>query len=142
MKIMPINTSFDDLHIRKNISNSEHQDFWQKILSFEGYPEYGIRLSSSFDNYFKPYADISHKENEALENYVADSWGYINKYLTDNKSPCTPRHMERKIILENIIEKMPLSELNFYRAVKTDGRFFSHLLYTNLKKNLLNPEAL
>lgn len=142
MKTMPINTSFDDLHIRKNTSNSEHQNFWEKILSFDGYPEYGIRLSSSYDDYFKSNADISHKEHKALEDYVADSWEYINKYLTDNNSPYSTHHLERKRILENILNKMPLSELDFYRAVRTDGRcFFSSLIY-KLEKGLVGPGSI
>lgn len=68
----------------KNTSNSEHQNFRQKILSFNGYPEYGIRLSSSFDERFKSDDYIFLEENEALENYFADSREYIDKYLEDN----------------------------------------------------------
>lgn len=142
MKTMPINTSFDDLHIRKNTSNSEHQNFWQKILSFNGYPEYGIRLSSSFDERFKSGAYISPKENEALEDYVADSREYINKYLADNELPYSAHHLERKKILENIINKMPMSELDFYRAVRTDGKcFFSNLIF-KLEKGLIETRTI
>lgn len=130
MKIIPIETSFDDLYIRKGTSNSEHQIFWQKIFAFDGYPEYGIRLSSSVDDYISSNCCISNEENEALDSYVADSWGYINKFLTENNFSSSTRYLERKNILNNIINKMPLSELDFYRAVRTNGRcFFEPLIY-------------
>ncbi|ECI4826235.1 hypothetical protein DRM84_21650, partial [Salmonella enterica subsp. arizonae] len=39
-------------------------------------------------------------------------------------------HLERKATLEKLVNKMPLSNLDFYRAVRTDGRsFFSPLTY-------------
>ncbi|GLY62478.1 hypothetical protein Pcaca05_33350 [Pectobacterium carotovorum subsp. carotovorum] len=137
MKAMMINASFDDLHIRKNLSNSEHQFFWQKILSFDGYPEYGIRLSSSFDDHIKSNNFISHDESEALANYVANSWEYINKYLIPNALPYPIHFLERKTALKNMLNKMPTSELDFYRAVRTDGRcFFSALIY-KLEKGLI-----
>ncbi|MBJ9048892.1 hypothetical protein [Citrobacter braakii] len=141
MKIIPIGESFDDLYIRKGVSNSEHQNFWQKILAFDGYPEYGIRLSSSVDDYITSSFCISNEENEALDSYVADSWGYINKYLTKNNSSYSIRHLERKNILSDIISKMPLSELDFYRAVRTNGRcFFDPLIY-KLNEGLINTGA-
>ncbi|WP_253073554.1 hypothetical protein [Sodalis ligni] len=80
MKIIPINTSFDDLYIRK-ASPIANIRFLAKILSFDGYPEYGIRLSSSFDDHVKSNYCISNEENEALDSYVAHSWEYINKFL-------------------------------------------------------------
>ncbi len=137
MKIIPINTSFDDLYIRKSITNSEHQIFWQKILSFDGYPEYGIRLSSSFDDHVKSNYCISNEENEALDSYVAHSWEYINKFLVKNDTPYSIDHLERRNILANIVNKMPLSDLDFYRAVRTDGRCFFEPLIYKLEKGLI-----
>ncbi|EBR2487067.1 hypothetical protein B2E92_05390 [Salmonella enterica] len=130
MKAISLKTSFDDIHIRKSTSNSEHQTFWQKILSFDGYPEHAIKLSSSFNEIVKVDSSISAEENEALENYVGNSWEYINKYLINNEGNDSTLHLERKATLEKLVNKMPLSNLDFYRAVRTDGRsFFSPLTY-------------
>ncbi|ENY5534661.1 hypothetical protein ACFZFR_001597 [Salmonella enterica] len=82
MKAISLKTSFDDIHIRKSTSNSEHQTFWQKVLSFDGYPEHAIKLSSSFNELVKVDSSISAEENEALENYVENSWEYINTLST------------------------------------------------------------
>ncbi|EMZ4422830.1 hypothetical protein ABDM33_001724, partial [Salmonella enterica] len=130
MKAISLKTSFDDIHIRKTTSNSEHQTFWQKVLSFDGYPEYAIQLSSSFNELAKVDSDISPEENEALENYVGNSWEYINKYLVKNEEHDSTLYLERKATLEKIINKMPPSDLDFYRAIRTDGRsFFAPLIY-------------
>ncbi|WP_224653106.1 hypothetical protein [Pectobacterium versatile] len=137
MKIIPIKTSFDDLYIRKGTSNSEHQIFWQKILSFDGYPEYGIRLSSSVDDYVTSNYFLSNEENEALDSYVADSWEYINKFLAENNSSYPIHYLERKNILTNIVNKMPLSEIDFYRAVRTGGRCFFEPLIYRLREGLM-----
>ncbi|QQG30028.1 hypothetical protein JFY74_08390 [Pectobacterium carotovorum] len=137
MKIMMINASFDDLHIRKSTSSSEHQTFWQNILSFDGYPEYGIRLSLSFDDHVKSNYCISHEEEEALGNYIADSWEYINKYLTPNPPLYSIHSLERKTTLERLVNKMPTSELDFYRAVRTDGRCFFSTLIDKLEKKMI-----
>ncbi|WP_291969357.1 hypothetical protein [Candidatus Symbiopectobacterium sp.] len=138
MKIIPRKTSFDDLYIRKGTSNSEHQDFWQEILSFDSYPEYGIRLSSSIDDYVTSNHCISNEEGEALDSYVADSWEYINKFLAENNPSCSIHHLERKKILTNVVNKMPLSEIDFYRAVRTDGRCFFEPLIYKLKEGLID----
>lgn len=142
MKIIPIKISFDDLYIRKGISDNEHRIFWQKVLAFDGYPEHGIRLSSSIDDYITSNFCISNEENEALDSYVADSWGYINEFLVKNNSSYSPHHLERKNTLINLVNKMPLSPLEFYRAVRTDGRcFFDPLIY-KLNEGLIKTSTI
>lgn len=111
--------------------------YWQKILSFNGYPEYGIRLSSSFDDYSESNTCLSDEENEILESYVADSWEYINKHLTEKDSSLSIHHLKQKNILIKIIDKMILSELDFYRAVRTEGRIFFAPLTDKLKNGLI-----
>lgn len=139
MKIIPTNISVDDLYTRKGASDNEHQIFWQNIFSFNGYPEYGIRLSSSFDDLVESNDCISDEESEALDNYVAESWEYINKYLAKDDAPYSASHSERKEALERVIDKMPTSELDFYRAVKTSDRdFFANLTY-KLENDIIEP---
>lgn len=134
---MPINTSLDDLYIRNGTSNSEHQVFWQNIFSFDGYPEYGLRLSSYADDYATSNYCISNEEFEALDSYVANSWEYINKFLAENSPPYPALYLEKINMLTNIINKMPLLKLDHYRAVKTDGRFFFEPLTLKLKEGVI-----
>lgn len=129
LKITPMYPSFDDLHIRNHITNSEHQAFWQKILFFNAYPEHGIQFSSAFDNNQISDICISHEENEVIESYVAGSWEYINKYLAGKEISGEIPHLERKNTLTNIVNKMPTLKIDFYRAVRTyDKDFFTPLI--------------
>lgn len=139
MKTEPIKTSLDDLYIRKKTSNNEHENFFKNIFSFNGYSDYGVKLSSSFDDHIDSSILISHEENEVLESYVADSWMYINKYLIEKKTSHSINYLERKNILNIIVNKMPLSELDFYRAVRTEGRCFFTSLIFKLEIGLIEP---
>lgn len=142
LNLIKVSSYFDDLYMRGNLSRHEQQNFLQKVLSFEGYPEYGINLSSAFDNYITSNLFISPEEEDMIENYVANSWEYINKHLVGKEISPEIQHAERKRSLTEVINKMPLSPLDFYRASRTSGRAFFNPLINKLEKGIIEKDTI
>ncbi|WP_080412551.1 ADP-ribosyltransferase [Burkholderia ubonensis] len=141
MRIGGIATGFDDGHLRRNLGISEKEEFFQNIFSLDGFPGYAIDLSSSIDNFiFGDCRGVTRDEMEAIESYVGNSFEYINKSLAapEEASESIASIEIKKNTLTKAIEKMPISEMTFYRAAKTLGRSYFETLVDRLENGSIS----
>ncbi|SDD53429.1 hypothetical protein SAMN05216345_110186 [Cupriavidus sp. YR651] len=140
MKIEANRVCFDDSYLRGRLSHHENRTLLEAIFSFHGFPEHAIRLSSAIDSLlYRQGADLTPAEAEAIESYVGNSWDYINQFLAMSEMSDQKWLVEdRKTLLMQALDKLPISPMTFYRATRTMGLEWYQTLVDRLENGSIS----